>query len=52
MALKESGLPDFRLYHKTSHQNSVVLAQKQKYISTEQEKGPKNKLMNLWSPNL
>ena len=29
-------LPDFRLYYKASHQDSVVLAQRQKYISMEQ----------------
>ena len=29
-------LPDFRLYYKASHQDSMVLAQRQKYISMEQ----------------
>ena len=27
----EINLPDFRLYYKTSHQGSMVLAQRQKY---------------------
>ena len=34
-------LPDFRLYY--SHQNSMVLTQKQKYRSTEQDRKPRNK---------
>ena len=35
-----------------SHQNSMVLAQKQKYRSMEHNKKPINKPMNLWSVNL
>ena len=35
-----------------SHENSMVLAQKQKYRSTEQERKPRNKHMNLWPINL
>ena len=34
-------LPDFRLYHKASHQDSIVLAQRQKYRSMEQNGKPK-----------
>ena len=36
-------LPGFRLYHKASHQDSIVLAQKQKYRSKEQDKKPRDK---------
>ena len=35
-----------------SHQNSMVLAQKQKCRSMEQDRNPKNKPMQLWSINL
>ena len=31
-----------------SHQDSVVLAQKQKYIPMEQDRKPRNKPMHLW----
>ena len=34
------------------HQNSMVLAQKQKYRSMEQDRKPRNKPMHLWSINL
>ena len=34
-------LPDFRLYYKASHQDSMVLAQKQKYRPMEQDQKPK-----------
>ena len=40
-------LPDFRLYYKASHQDSMVLAQKQKYRPMEQERKPRNKPMHL-----
>ena len=33
-------LPDFRLYYKASHQDSMVLAQRQKYRSMEQNRKP------------
>ena len=33
-----------------SNQNSMVLAQKQKYRSVEQERKPRDKLMHIWSP--
>ena len=33
-----------------SHQDSMVLAQKQKYRPMEQDKKPRNKLMYLWVP--
>ena len=44
-------LPNFRLYYKSySHQDSMILAQKQKYRSMEQDRKPKNKPMYLWVP--
>ena len=46
-------LPDFRLILQSySHQNSMVLAQKQTYRSMEQDRKPRNKRMHLWSINL
>ena len=33
-----------------SHQDSMVLAQKEKYRPTEQERKPRNKPMHLWVP--
>ena len=33
-----------------SHQDSMVLAQKQKYRPMEQDRKPRNKPMNLWVP--
>ena len=41
-------LPDFRLYYKDSHQDSMVLAQRQKYRSMEPDRKPRNKPMHLW----
>ena len=38
-------LPDFRLYY--SDQNSIVLAQKQKFRSMEQDRKPRNKPTHL-----
>ena len=35
-----------------SHQDSMVLAQRQKYRSTEQNRKPRNKSMRLWTPYL
>ena len=43
-------LPDFRLYY--SNQDSMVLAQKQKYRSMEKDRRPRDKLMHIWSPYL
>ena len=48
-------LPDFRLYYKAqsySNQESMVLAQKQKYRSMEQDRKPRDKPMHIWSPYL
>ena len=39
-------LPDFRLY---SNQDSMVLAQKQKHRSMEQDRKPRDKPMHIWS---
>ena len=33
-----------------SHQDSMVLAQKQRYRPTEQDRKPRNKPMHLWAP--
>ena len=35
-----------------SHQDSMVLAQRQKYRSVEQNRKPRDKSTNLWSPYL
>ena len=44
-------LPDFRLYllQNHSHQDSMVLAQRQKYRSMEQNIKPRDKSMHLWT---
>ena len=42
-------LPDFKLYYKASHQDSMVLAQTQKYRSMEQNRKPRDKSTNLWT---
>ena len=43
-------LPDFRLYYKASHQDSMVLAQKQNYKPMEQDRKSRNKPMHLCIP--
>ena len=43
-------LPDFRLYYNASHQDSMVLAQRQKYRSMEQNRKPRDKSTHLWMP--
>ena len=35
-----------------SNQDSMVLAQKQKYRSMVQDRKPRNRPMHIWSPNL
>ena len=35
-----------------SHQDSMALAQRQKYRSVEQNRNPRDKSMNLWTPYL
>ena len=41
-------LPDLRLYYKASHQDSMALAQKQKYRPVKEDRNPRNKPMHLW----
>ena len=45
-------LPDFRLLQNYTHQDSIVLAQRQKYRSIEQNRKPRDKFMHLWTPYL
>ena len=45
-------LPDFRFYYKASHQDSIVLAQREKYRSVEQNRKPRDKSTHLWTPYL
>ena len=44
--------PDFTIIQSNSHQNSVVLAEKQTYRSLEQDRKHRNKPMHIWSFNL
>ena len=52
----EIRLSDFRLYYKATVINTLainmVLAQKQKYRSMEQDRKPRDKLTHIWSPYL
>ena len=44
------GMPDFRLYYKaTVYQDSMVLAQRQKYRSMKQYRKPRDKSTHLWT---
>ena len=47
-------LPDFRLYYKVSrqYQDSMVLAQRQKYRSIKHNRKPRDKSTHLWTPYL
>ena len=46
-------LPEFRLHYKSYiHQNNMVLAQKQKYRSVEQDRKPRIKPMHLQPTSL
>ena len=45
-------LPDFRLLQSYSHQDSIVLAQRQKYRSMGQNRKPRDKSTHLWTPYL
>ena len=42
-------LSDYRLYCKASHQHSMVLAQRHKYRSMEQNRKPRDKSTHLWT---
>ena len=46
----EINLPDSRLYYKASHQDSMVLAQRQKYRSMEQNSKPRDKSTHPQTP--
>ena len=48
----EINLPDFRLYYKATVQDSMVLAQRQKYRSMEQSRKPRDTSTHLWTPYL
>ena len=53
MELEESGSLTSDYYYKAAvNQSSMVLAQKQKYRSVEQDRKPRNKPTHLWSINL
>ena len=43
-------LPDFRLNYIDTVINGMVLAQKQKYRPTEQDRKPRNEPLYLWVP--
>ena len=43
-----TNLPDFRLYYKPSHQDSMVLAQNQKYRQMEQNRETRDKSTHPW----
>ena len=45
-------LPDFRLYYKATVIKILVLAQRQKYKSMEQNRKPRDKSTHLWTPYL
>ena len=46
-------LPDFRVYLQCyNHQDCIVLSQRQKYTSVEQNRKPRGKTTNLWTPYL
>ena len=45
-------LPDFRVLQSHSHQDSMVLEQRQKYRSMEQNRKPRDKYTNLWTTYL
>ena len=45
-------LPNFRLLQSYRNQDSMVLAQKQKYRSMEQDSKPRDKPTHIWSPCL
>ena len=48
MELKESSFLTSVILQSYSHQDSMVMEQKQKYRPMEQDRKPRNKPMNLW----
>ena len=52
MELEESTCLLQTILQSYSHQDSMVLAQRQKYRSMEQNRKPRDKSMHLWTPNL
>ena len=52
MELEESGSLTSDYTASNSDQDRLVLAQKQKYTSVEQDRKPRDKSIHLWSPNL
>ena len=47
-----SNLPNFRLYYKDTVIKIMILAQRQKYRSMEQNRKPRDKSTYLWTPYL
>ena len=45
-------LPDLTMLESYNHPDSMVLAQRQKYRSMEQNKKPRDKSTHLWTPYL
>ena len=45
-------LPEFKLYYKDTVIKIMILAQRQKYRSMEQNRKPRNKSTHLWTPYL
>ena len=45
-------LPDLTILQSYSHQDSMILAQRQKYRSMEQNRKPRDKSTHLWTPYL
>ena len=52
MALEESTCLTSDYTTSCSHQGSIVLVQSQKYRSMEQNRNPRDKSINLWTPYL
>ena len=54
MELEESAFltSDYTILQSYTHQDSMVVAQKQKYRSKEQNRKPRDKCMHLWTPYL
>ena len=44
--------PSINILQSNSHQDSMVLAQRQKHRSMEQNRKPRDKATHLWTPHL